>query len=173
MQENSKSLYKITTEGISLIHRIVESGGEIDDAIDQALQINSSELAGKADAYSAVMDRLDNEAMYWKAKADECARVARSCSKAYDTMKDRIKAAMLTMSLREIEGEDVTFKLKPTTERLEIDAALLPPEWKMTVTDVIPDKERIKKALAIGESVPGCRLAGGFSFTTSARRRVK
>lgn len=158
IEEKRQSLGDLVTGFSHILERIAEAGGELTPELEALFDQVGGDLQVKADSYAFVMDKLEAEAEFWKARADSFARVSKSCDRLRDRMKDAIKAAMVQLKRDEIEGVDFRFKLSTSSRpKLVLDEAILPAAWKMPVTELVPDKERIVTALDSGEAVPGAR----------------
>ena len=139
----------------TILAEVIEAGGELSPAIEQMLDGIGKDLARKTDSYVMVMDKLEADEAFWKAKAEAFARVARGCARVREEMKERVKAAIELTGEDEVRGEDFRFKLSPGKPRLVIEEDHVPMEWTLVVTERHPDKDRIRAALEAGETVPG------------------
>lgn len=158
IEEKRQSLGDLVTGFSHILEKIAEAGGELTPELEALFDQIGGDLQIKADSYAFVMDKLEAEAEFWKARADSFARVSKSCDRLRDRMKDAIKAAMVQLKRDEIEGVDFRFKLSSSSRpKLVLDEQLLPASWKMPVTELVPDKKRIVTALDSGEQVPGAR----------------
>lgn len=156
--EQKQSLFEIVFQSQVLTQQIIEAGGELSPELEQALEQVDLAITAKVDGYNAVMDRLELEATYWKAKADMYSKIAKAHTAAQDRMKNAIKQAMQAMGKTEVCGDDVKFKLANAQPKLILDEAKIPKEFKMIVTTHVVDKERIKTALKEGFAVAGAQL---------------
>jgi hypothetical protein len=152
------TLVDLAREALELTQTIIESGGEITSEIEERVEANELRIADKVDAYSFIEERLDAEAQYWDRKAKAFANIARGFKGARERLLARIKFFMGEMQLKEVQGHDYRFVLAGSMPRLVVNEALLPAEYKMQVTQVIPDKERIREALLLGANIPGAYL---------------
>ena len=145
---------------------IVEAGGELSEETETALLNIDLTLPAKVDGYRYVMEQLKERGDYWKRKAEELSRYSRACARAESRIKDHIKGVMESESLDEIRGNDYRFKLAKCKKSLIVDDNILPGDYKIVVTTVKPDNERIRSALDKGENVPGAHYEGGKSLRT-------
>jgi hypothetical protein len=166
-------LFDIVAQANHIERQIVEASGELSAELEAALAQVDLALAEKVDGYSAVMVRLDAAAEYWKVRADELARVARSVGAARDRIKEAVKAAMQAMGKDEVSGNEVRFNLSKVKPRLVIDDAALDPAYKMQVTETVTDKERVRLALEEGFEVRGARLESSVSLRSYATKKEK
>jgi hypothetical protein len=173
MSENNKSLVRVAVEMGEILTKLAENGGELSEVLEHAFDVTSEQLVAKADSYALFMERLDNEADLWKQKADSYAKVAKSCKALKERLNNNIKAAMQLMETDEIHGEEMRFKLSRLAPKLVIDEVSLPQTWKMQVVEVVPDKDRIKKAVELGESIPGVSQEDSYSLRKYVNARKK
>lgn len=142
----------------TILAEIAEAGGELSPRLESMLEDVGKDLAQKTDSYVMVMDKLEAEEAFWKAKSDAFSKVARGCSLIREKMKERIRAAIELTGEDEVRGDDFRFKLSPSGKKLVIEEALVGEEWKMVVTERVIDKDRIKMELEAGGTVTGCKL---------------
>lgn len=168
----SKSLPALIHEMSEIVAQLHENGGELSPVLEQAMDCTGQELQAKTDRYAFFMERLDAEADYWKGKADEMARVARSCKLLKERLNGNIKAAMLTLGQTDLEGNEMRFKISQLASKLVVDDARLPASFKMAVTEYVADKERIKAELASGATIPGAVMEAVFSLRKYPARKA-
>lgn len=171
-----KSLAAIVNESNQIEAMLLESQGEITEAIEAALAVRDLELTEKVDGYSHIMDRFAALESHYKEKAEFFSRISKQCSNVQDRLKNNIKFAMQEMGTTELVGVDIKFTLKPTTGSLVIDdAEMVPVEFKSEVIETVIDKKKLKDAASKGE-VPGARVEPGFSlrmFANTPEKKVK
>lgn len=164
-----KSLPAIIGDANNVVQAILDNSGEITPEIENALQVVEASLTQKADQYSFLIERLEFESEYWKAKAQEFNKIAQACTTARERMKDRIKVAMNILGLEEINGKDVRFKLQKSNPKLVIeDESKIDAAYKTVISETVIDKERVKEDLRLGVPVAGAKLEQGFSLRTYA-----
>lgn len=151
----SQNLQVMVLEFNNIVSAIAEAGGELTPELEAAFDGMGAQIQVKADSYAFVMDRLDAEAEFWKKRAEQFSRVAKSCKNLKERLNDSIKMAMKQLGTDEVHGVDMRFKLTRMAPKLVIQESLLPSEYKMVVTETVPDKERIKADLANKCEVPG------------------
>ena len=158
IEEKRQSLGDLVTGFSSILERIAEAGGELTPELEALFDQVGQEIQVKTDSYAFVMDRLEAEAAFWKQRAEQFGKVAKSCTSLRERLKDGIKAAMLQLGRDGIEGTDFRFALTTQGKKLVLDEVLLSDAWKMQVVEIVPDKERITQALQGGKEVPGARF---------------
>lgn len=171
MSENNKSLPLIVAEMSVILNQIVEAGGELSPEMETAFDNLGGQLQTKTDSYAFFMDRLDNEADFWKAKADSYLKVSRACANLKGRLNDSIKLAMRQLDTDEVKGNDMRFKLSKLAPKLVLEESALPAEYKMVVTTMVPDKERIKEDLGNKVEIPGATLEPVYSLRKYANRK--
>ena len=156
----TESLFSLVSQANTLSRMLVETSGEITPEIEALMAHIDVSMPGKVDGYATVIERLEVEAQYWEDKANAYYQVA----KAHKTLRERllaaIKQAMIAMNTDELKGIDVKYKLSNSKPALVIGDDL-DPAWKLTITEVVADKERIRSALELGNIIKGAKLVAG------------
>lgn len=166
----SQNLVEIVTQSNDLTRYLLERGGELTPELEAMLDSVNIALAEKIDAYHHVMERMELEQGYWKAKADAMNRIAQAHAKVREKLKESIKRAMYELGKDEVLGNDVRFRLSTTKPALELTSEL-DPAYLMTVTEQVPDKDRIRKDLEAGKAIKGAALVTGFSLRPYACKK--
>lgn len=156
MDETRLSLGEIA-QSIATLEKMILDGAASEE-LETMFSRLEIQLPVKVEGYHGFMQRLEQLAEYYAARSDEMIRVARSCSRLKDRLKDNLKLAMRTLGVDEIFGLDHRFKLVKAKSALKIDEMVLPDSWLMEVVTHVPDKERIRTALEAGEQIPGAVL---------------
>ena len=154
----SDSLPALVSHASELIQRILENEGEISEFIESEMQVSQEALAVKTDSYKIIIEQLKLQEAYWRSKAAEAQKVAQSMKAVQEALKNNIKYSMQELDVDEMKGNDYRFKLSVLKPKLEINADLLPKEYMVEDIKLVPDKERIVKALGKGEDIVGARL---------------
>jgi len=153
------TLRELTAEFGFFQQELIDAGGEISPEIETRLAHFEASLTTKADSIAYVLDHLDAEAIYWKAKASDMQKLARSFSNAHERLKDRVKFAMRKMGATEIKGDEQTFSLSDSRKKLVIfDQEKVPDSFLKETIVTEPDKYAIESSLKAGIEVPGCML---------------
>lgn len=164
----NKSLLAIVNQAMDIERLLMESGGEVNEAIERALAVNGKELAEKVDGYHMVIERFEALETHYKSRSDFFKTISGQCKNVVTRLKDNIKFSMQEMGADEIRGNDMRFKLSPTPGRLIIeDREMIPVEFKIEVVETKIDEKAIKEALKTSE-VPGAKLEPGVSLRTFA-----
>jgi hypothetical protein len=164
MSENNKNLAVLVSEMSEIMRIIVDNGGELDGSLEEAFDQANLQIQTKADKYAYFMDRLEAEAEFFKQRAESYLKVAKSCKTLRERLNENIKGAMHMLSVSEIEGGEYRFKLSRSAPKLVIDDKLLPASYLMQVTETVPDKEKIKKAVELGEEISGVKQESVFAL---------
>lgn len=157
-EETKKTLVSLSANMGTILAEIAEAGGELSPKLEAMLDEIGKDLARKTDSYVMVLDKLEAEEEFWKAKADAFSRVAKGCAAIREKMRDRIRTAIELTGEAEVRGDDFRFKLTDSKPRLVIEEPYLPEQWWMVVTEEHPDKDRIRAELEAGGTIPGARL---------------
>jgi uncharacterized membrane-anchored protein YjiN (DUF445 family) len=152
-----KSLLQIAQDQSALEELIQETGGELNENLEQFLQEVGTDLAKKSDNYACMMDVLNDTAERYRKRAQAYISAARSCENIVERMKERIHFAMTTMGVEELSGNSIRFKLQNSPPSLFLgDLSKIPREFQ--VVTVTPDTSKIRSALRDGIQVGEAKL---------------
>lgn len=156
VQSDGRNLVALALEAAEIARLLAESEGELSPDLEKRLDINTTQLLEKVDAYKFVMDEFESQASLWKARKQACDAIEKRFASQVDRMKDRIRVAMKEMGETEISGEFYRFQLRKGRPKLVIDDEdKIPPDFKMVVQTTVIDKEKLTAALGDGFDVPG------------------
>lgn len=170
-----KTLKELVLESGVIAQSLIESGGELTPDIESSLTENIAALPSKVDGCQAVLDRLENESDYWKAKADEFYAVSKTISNARERLKDYIKQTMLNNGVKELSGHDIRICLQNSKAKLILDESKVPEIYKRQIVSTVIDKDKISEDLKIGVPVEGASLQEVFalkSYMNKTRKKV-
>jgi len=160
----NKSLVQIVHDSIDIEKLLMESEGEMTPEIEKALAITEASLTDKVDGYVHIIERFEALATHYKDRAEFFKTVSGRCATAAKVLQNNIKYAMSQMSVFELKGNDMRFKIAPTSGTVIIDdEEMIPVEFKEQVMQTKVKTKELKEALAKGE-VTGARLEPGFSL---------
>lgn len=158
MSEENKSLIVLASQANSIEQMLIEASGELTPEIEAILSIRDTQLPEKVDSYYFIMERMKAGEAFYKEKADMFSKAAKSFKNAQETLKERLKLAMVELTTDELRGNAFRFKLsagKPSV--LVTDEDAIPREYFEEVTEFVLKKDRLSEDLKIGE-VPGAVL---------------
>lgn len=178
MAEEKVTLPKLIAESELLTQRLLESGGEIDADLEQALSMTGKQLKEKLDAYGYVLDAIKSRNSYAIARMSEWGRVASECERAMENLEERIKFALGQLEIPELHGFEYTFALRENPPKVIIDdEEKLPAVFLITETKTTtrPDKKLILDAIKEGMTVPGAHAERGIKLVqkVSARKIIE
>jgi len=152
----NKSLIQITNEFLELDRMLIESGGELNEEIENALALNQKDLQVKVDKYKLYMDHLKQRTEYFKDLETEARDARKVFENSSDKLKDRIKYMMNTLNVNEIDGEAFRFKLIEGKDKVVInDQTAIPQDYFIPVTSFTLDKEKLLQDLQSGLKIDG------------------
>lgn len=152
----NKSLIQITNEFLELDRLLIESGGELNEEIENALALNQKDLQVKIDKYKLYMDHLKQRAEYFKDLETEARDARKVFENSSDKLKDRIKYMMTLLNVNEIDGETFIFKLIEGKDKLVInDQTAIPQDYFIPVTTMNLNKEKLLQDLQAGLKIDG------------------
>lgn len=150
-----KTLKELVLDSSAIAQQLIENNGELTPELETALTENIQNLPSKIDGCQAVLERLENEAAYWKAKSDEFLAVSKTVSNTRERLRDYIKVTMLSNGVKELKGLDTRMCLQNSKPKLLIEESRLPEEYKRQVVSIEIDRDKIIQDLAAGVFVAG------------------
>ena len=97
------NIYKIETEYRDIISVLVENGGELTPAIEQALQINQKDLYRKSESYAYAIKELSGEIDFIKSEIERLQSLINQRDKSISRMKETVLKAMELYEIDKIE----------------------------------------------------------------------
>lgn len=119
-----------------------------------------SEPAKRIDYIVLLKDVLDSKAKEVKKQVDFFTGLKRSLESASEEIRNAVEKEMLDEGLCDQLGEEFKISMHESQGALIVDnESDIPEEY----TDIIfkPNTKKIKAALTLGQSVPGCRIEVG------------
>jgi len=160
----SDSLQVLVADANTIVELLIESNGEITPEIETTLTELEKNLTNKVDAYFVVIERLQFETKYFKAKASVFNNAAKTLSNTEERLKENIKRALRAMDKTEIVGNDYKFKISKTKPRLIIDPQILADKFKKQTIVIEPDKDKIRALLDAGILIKGAHYEESFAL---------
>jgi len=151
---------------------LARSGGELTPELEEELNQVKDALGRKVDGYAAVIERLGPEEEYWRKRAARCEKTAAGIAEFKERLKDRVRAAMLSMQVKRIEGRESRFVLSPGRPMLLFSEKAIPKEYFIRTEDWIADKEKIRADLEAGKEVKGAKLLESLKLLTYPVRGI-
>lgn len=153
------SLITLVKDHAEIETLVLEAEGELSPELDLILTQLESNIATKGDKYDLLISSFKRKADFYKAKAEEFNRAHKMLIAFIERLRDNLKKALPLLPNAEIKGEHAYFKLVKAGKKLVIDdESRLPSKYKITVSEVVPDKELIKSNLEDGITVEGAHL---------------
>jgi len=154
---NKISLYQIETQYLDLINQVEDLDGEITEEVGKALEINESQLQGKAIAYKEVIAIKED----FNARIDAEIKRLQAIKKTNNNLIGRLKDNLLTavQLFGEFTVGTVTFGTrKSSSVEVTINVNELPNLYKNSKVTETADRAKIKEALKAGTLIEGCRI---------------
>jgi hypothetical protein len=162
--QEKQTLFSLVAQTNAITQKIIEAGGELTPELEQALTSVDLAVSEKVDGYSFVMERMESDAAFFKAKAAFYSKIAKSAETVQERLKSSIKQAIQDLGSKEVVGNNIRFVLSAVKPKMIIDEMKLSPDMKMQVTTTVPDKERIREALEGGIPIEGAHLEESTSL---------
>lgn len=162
---NDITLYRAADEVRELLEQIDPETGELPEGFAEAREL----VASKAQAVAAFILQNDAQAMMVEAHAKALLDRVKAAKKRSDWLRDYLRTHMARCGIREIAGDDGTFKASLAIGRDEsvdvFDSAQLPKDYLKETVKVEPDKTLIRAAIKDGFEVPGARIVAKDRLT--------
>ena len=172
MSEDKKTLIKLLIESNTLVNKVIDSGGEVDEDMEKALDLKSGELMNKIDGYAVIIDKCKEEAEYLKLQGKMFTDTAKTVKSFGDNLKSRLKEIMRAEGKDEFKGVLYRFKLSRTKGSVQVDEDELPAHYMREKIVVEPDKDLIAQHLSDGIEVPGARIVESYSVRKYVNKKV-
>lgn len=166
------TLQLMLKEQNEILEALVE--GEDESAHLEALNRLSVDMPAKIDGYKLFMDRLEAEAEFLEARAEEFKTAAKSLQNAYTRLKEHLKTLMISSNIDELSGNDFQFKISKTKGSVIVsNQDLLPKEYVKEILSISVDKVKISQDLNAGLTIPGAFLQESFRLSSSVKKSTK
>lgn len=172
-----KTLQEIVQSHKSLDELMIENGGELTDEQQEQIVMSwmaeiASDLTNKADGYKYRQDTLDAASEALKARAKMFSNAAKVLENMSESLKDRMKSAMIELGKDEIVSNDFKFKITQGKDKLVFDPKLIDKKYEIPKISIDYDKDAIKADLEGGE-VTGAMLQPVYTLRISANKKIK
>jgi len=157
MSEN-KSLMQLVDMAAEIEQALIASSGEITEEMEELIPILNDKLPDKVDNYALLIDRLEYNAKYYSAKAQEFMKMASACEKFSEKLLGNVHWTMCKFHLDELKGNDYKYKMMKSESVALINESLIPTEFHNVKTTVSFDKKSLKEAIKAGREIPGAAL---------------
>lgn len=135
-----------------------ENGGELTPELEQALIITEENLNQKAEGYCKAITIYNGQAATLDEEIKRLTAKKKVAENAVARMKDALKATMNVLQLDKINAGTFTISARKSKSLEVLDEALIPEEYKETVTTIKVDKNAIKDAIKNGAEIEGVEL---------------
>lgn len=152
------SLLELDRQYRDVVELIRGAHGELTPETEAELERAFAALCEKADGYGVVIGRIEAEHELWKRRRDECGAVARVLSNHIESLKTRMRLALLGQPNRSLQGEVYRFSLIKSRDSLVLEEQAIPPQYKTTRITLEANKDLIEKDLKAGVIIPGASL---------------
>ena len=159
------SLYSIEQEIAAMLEVADEDlTPEQQSAMDQYLNDLAGQEADKVDAFAGFIREQAARAEFLKTEAQRIAAKGRSIERKLDSLKTHYLHIMQAHGLSRVAGATYTLSTRKSSRVDVPDVFALPEAYRVTKTEVSPDRKAIAAALKAGEAVPGASLVEGISL---------
>jgi hypothetical protein len=168
----ARGLLLIAQELHEIESALIECGGELPAPLEERLSEVSIAREQKVDSYAAIIRRAESLGAEYKEHAETILDIAQGAKKLIARLKNNIKAAMLTLGVDTLKGDQVQFRMSHISPKVDLfNEDELPSFFMRKVTKLEPDLELIKEHLEAGKQVPGARLRENYAIRVSAAKK--
>lgn len=166
------NFYELIHEHQRVLSEIEDSGGEIDKALEDKLDLIAKQLAGAPDKADFVLKKLDSESDFYSERIKEIQGYKKSIEYAAQRLKEQIKRFMTESGKTRLTGECIDLVLKRTKPSVVIeDESKLPTGYIETVITSKINKTKLYEDLKLKINVSGARLEESFSLSTTRTKK--
>lgn len=153
-----KPLNKLVAEMREVEDKLLEFDGEINEQTTKDIvkfEEGHAAIRAKIDSYKYIIDRSKVEALFWKKRKDQIARVQKSYESLGNNLRELLKFAMKNLNVDEIKGEDFVFKLQNGKDSIVYNEKEIEDAYKKQTVITEIDKKKILDDIAMGLDVKG------------------
>lgn len=152
------ALYEIEKSLAEITQRIIDNGGEVDEAAVEALALGEIQLEQKALAYGYVIVTAEAECDMIDIEIERLSKLKKARKRAAEYLRETISAAMQRYGVKEAKTPTLKLSFRKSTAVQIVNPEQLPPEYNTVTMSVAPNKANILRDLKAGIEVPGCVL---------------
>ena len=134
------------------------------EAMSEYLDMLAGQESDKVDAFAGFIREQSARATYLKEEGQRIAAKGRSIERKLDSLKAHYLHIMQAHGLSRVAGSTYTLSTRKSSRVDVPDVFALPEAYRVTKTEVSPDRKAIAAAIKAGEAVPGARLVEGVSL---------
>lgn len=154
----NKSLYRISTDLLSLLSQIEENEGEITEEIASALTINQEQATVKMADYGMAIKALEGYSALAKEEEQRVQKIRKTYENTAQRLKEKVVEAMRLFGMDKVETPTMKLSLRKSTSTVIDDMEALPKDYKTVKVETVADKTAIKKAIQSGTEIQGAHL---------------
>lgn len=159
------TLYDIEYELIYLLDTLdglqpddIEARVELEEALTRAVRAEIK----KVDGISHMLAHFESQAQLAAAESKRLQLRKKAFERSGERLEIYVRNAMALAGVKKLEGETTTLSLRNAPASVLItNFEAVPAEYKEIRTEVVVDKDSVKKALKGGTKVPGAELSEG------------
>ena len=165
---SSCTLYEIEDELIYLLDTLdglpaeeQDNRAELEEAITRAVQTEIE----KVDGISHMLTHFESQVQLAAAESKRLQARRKGFERSAERLEQYVRRAMDLAGVRKLQGETTTLSLRVAPASVLItNFEAVPAEYKEIRTEVVIDKDSVKKALKGGAIVPGAALSAGSLY---------
>ena len=170
---SNKKLYELTNEIIEMDNLLETTGGELTPELEKQMEFIDKQLEKKVESLVGYSDYLKSIIVAAKEKKNQFGNFQKTIEKRLTAFTKYIKTHMELIMLKKVETPFAYIRINAGRERLVLDEKLLKKEYMNQLITHVPNKEKIKKDIAMGKKVRGASIVYGDTGITFKHRGSK
>lgn len=161
-----RTLQDLVKESKEIELRIMQAGGELDEATELALYHNELDIIRKTDACVFYLEKLSTNVKNWKDRKEQCVKELKKAENELKRYEDYLKFKLKELD-RPVEGDLYKMWVRSTIGELKkTNEAIIPACYKKEIItrEWEVDNDRLKDDLALGIPVPGAEIKPNLSL---------
>jgi uncharacterized small protein (DUF1192 family) len=155
-----ETMYSLTQDYKELLNLAGSMDADEIETFNNTLEAVLGEIEVKADGYAVVLAEIEGRINTVNREIGRLEAIESALSNTRRRMIDRLKTAMEDIGKKEIKTDLHRFKIVGNggKQPLDINEGCVPEEYLKTEVKQVPDKDKIRKALASGECLTFAHL---------------
>ena len=155
-----ETLYSLTQDYKNLLDLAGSADPEEIETFNDTLEAVLGQIEVKADGYAAVMSEIEGRANIVAKEINRLKAIEDRLVATHKRMEERLKTAMEEIGTKEIKTDLHRFKIVGNGGKvpMTVDKGCVPDEYMKKEVKMIPNKDKIRKALESGERLTFAHL---------------
>jgi Siphovirus Gp157 len=151
-------LWEIEEDLEALLDSLDSCPEELREELSLKIETYVGRLASKVDSIAGVLKSLEAVQENAKNEIDRLRAREKAAERAQNRLEGYVLEVLRKRPDQKLKGKWTTFGIRTSEALVIVDPNLVPAEWKSVVQTVTVPKEPIKRALKMGEDIPGVAI---------------